>query len=51
MGLNPHHRSVIKFSREDEENRYAAFANIDNEKRGSIAEVERRMSVGSMNSA
>ncbi len=46
MGLNANHRKVIKYSRADEENRYAAFANLD-EKRGSIAEIERRMSTGS----
>jgi hypothetical protein len=43
MGLNPNHRKVIKYSRADEESRYAAFANLD-EKRGSIVEIERRMS-------
>ncbi|KAK5174697.1 uncharacterized protein LTR77_001779 [Saxophila tyrrhenica] len=46
MGLNPNHRQVVKYSREDEENRYAAFADLDG-KRGSIAEIERRGSVGS----
>lgn len=46
MGLNANHCKVIKYSRADEENRYAAFANLD-EKRGSIAEIERRMSTGS----
>ena len=56
MGLNPNHRKVIKYSREDEENRYAAFADL-NEKEGgriragSIAEIERRLSVGSIGSA
>ena len=49
MGLNPNHTKVIKYSRADEESRYAAFANID-EKRQSIAEVERRLSVGSAKS-
>ena len=44
MGLNKNHRKVIKYSREDEENRFRAFANLD-EKRMSIAEVERRMSM------
>ncbi len=53
MGLNPNHRKVIKYSREDEENRYAAFADLDEKeggriRSGSIAEIERRLSVGSV---
>ena len=54
MGLNPNHRKVIKYSREDEEGRYAAFAKLGEGEKdgairsGSIAEIERRMSVGSM---
>lgn len=43
MGLNKSCRTVVKYSKEDEESRYAAFADM-NEK-GSIAEVERRMSL------
>ena len=46
MGLNPNHTRVIKYSREDEENRFKAFANLD-EKRASIAEIDRRLSLGS----
>jgi hypothetical protein len=51
MGLNPENRKVIKYSREDEESRYAAFAKLGEDGRiraGSIAEIERRMSVGSI---
>ena len=55
MGLNPNHRRVIKYSRADEENRYAAFAELDEKeggriRAGSIAEIERRFSVGSIGS-
>ena len=51
MGLNPENRKVIKYSREDEESRYAAFAKLGEDgkiRAGSIAEMERRMSVGSV---
>jgi hypothetical protein len=44
--LNPNHTKVIKYSKQDEENRYAMFADA-NERKGSIAEIERRASLGS----
>lgn len=49
MGLNPNHTKVIKYSKEDEENRFKMFADAD-QRKGSIAEIERRMSIGSTNS-
>ena len=47
MGLNPNHRKVLKYSREEEESRYAAFADIQDRKM-SVAEMDRRLSVGSI---
>ena len=44
MGLNPNHRRVIKYSREDEEKRFAAFADAQDRKL-SIAEMDRRLSL------
>ena len=44
MGLNPNHRRVIKYSREDEEERYAAFADAADRKM-SVAELDRRWSI------
>lgn len=46
MGLNKNHTKVVKYSKQDEENRYAMFADAD-QRKGSIAEIERRASIGS----
>ena len=45
MGLNKSCRTVLKFSREDEEARFKAFADMDQRKM-SVAEIERRLSAG-----
>ena len=42
MGLNPNHRRVIKYSKEDEAKRFAAFADLS-ERKMSIAEMDREM--------
>ncbi|KAK3686461.1 hypothetical protein LTR37_019780 [Vermiconidia calcicola] len=46
MGLNPNHTKVVKYSKEDEEKRFAAFADIK-ERKMSVSEMDRRLSVGS----
>lgn len=47
MGLNPNATKVVKYSKADEESRFAALADLSDRKM-SVADMDRRMSAGSI---